>query len=109
MNTIGKILVVLNLIFALVVGGFLVFDFATRTNWKTSFESLKHEMEVAKTQTNISGKTQQELNTQVRRAEGEKADLQQKLIEHDKVAEVKLNSQKLMTQEANDRAKDADL
>src|SRR5207253_2717338 len=68
-----------------------------------------HEMEVAKTQTNISGKTQQELNTQVRRAEGEKADLQQKLIEHDKVAEVKLNSQKLMTQEANDRAKDADL
>ena len=41
MNTIGKILVVLNLVFALVVGGFLVIDFATRTNWKTAYESLK--------------------------------------------------------------------
>ena len=48
MNTIGKTLVILNLVFALVVGGFLVIDFATRNNWKTAYEALKREMDVAK-------------------------------------------------------------
>src|SRR4051812_17439051 len=44
MNTIGKILVILNFIFALVVGGFLVIDFATRTNWKGEYDKLKREI-----------------------------------------------------------------
>jgi chromosome segregation ATPase len=48
MNTIGKILVILNFVFALVVGGFLVIDFATRTNWKTAYDTLKREMDVLK-------------------------------------------------------------
>ena len=47
MNTIGKILVVLNLVFALLVGGFLVIDFATRSNWKKEYEKLQSEMVVA--------------------------------------------------------------
>src|SRR6185312_993172 len=48
MNTIGKILAILNFVFALVVGGFLVIDFATRTNWKTAYDTLKREMDVLK-------------------------------------------------------------
>jgi hypothetical protein len=39
MNIVGKILVILNLLFALVVGGFLVIDVATRSNWKREIEN----------------------------------------------------------------------
>lgn len=46
MNTIGKILVILNFVFAIAVGGFLVFDFARRSNWKDAYDKLKSEMDV---------------------------------------------------------------
>jgi hypothetical protein len=109
MNTIGKILVVLNLIFALVVGGFLVIDFATRTNWKTAYEKLKDEMLVAGTNTNESGRTLQQLNTQVKRAVAEREEWKQKLIDQETVAKVERESHKRMTDELIDKAKDADL
>lgn len=109
MNTIGKTLVVLNLVFALVVGGFLVIDFATRTNWKKSYESLKAEMEVSRANTGVSGKTMQELVTQVKRSEADKEELKQKLVDQEKVAEAQLKGQKLMTDEATARATEADL
>jgi hypothetical protein len=47
MNTVGKILVVLNFLFAVIVGVLLVYDFAARNKWKEAFESLKRESEVA--------------------------------------------------------------
>jgi len=47
MNIVGKMLVIANLIFALATGGFLVFDFATRSNWKAAYDQLKNEMDVA--------------------------------------------------------------
>jgi hypothetical protein len=53
MTIVGKILVVLNLVFALVVGGFLTIDYATRTNWKNRYDELKREMEVS----NVNSKT----------------------------------------------------
>ena len=34
MNTLGKLLVIVNLLFALATGGFLAVDFASRTQWK---------------------------------------------------------------------------
>jgi hypothetical protein len=43
MNTIGKILVVLNFLFAIIVGVLLVFDFAARNKWKDAYEALKKE------------------------------------------------------------------
>lgn len=109
MNTIGKILVILNLIFALVVGGFLVIDFATRTNWKISYEKLRSEMEVALTSTKISGRSLQDLVTQVKRAEAEKEELKLKLVDQETVAKAQLESQKRLTDDATDKAKDADL
>src|SRR5438128_367637 len=109
MNTIGKILVILNLVFALVVGGFLVIDFGTRTNWRTAFENLKREMTVGETNTNISGKTLQELNNQVRRVEGENATLKQQLSDLAKVHATQLASQKLLVEDEMAKAKDADL
>jgi hypothetical protein len=42
MNTVGKILVILNFLFAVIVGAFLVADVATRNQWKEKyFELLK--------------------------------------------------------------------
>src|SRR5262245_52356353 len=44
MNVVGKILVILNLLFSLVVGGFLVIDVATRQNWKARVEAQELEL-----------------------------------------------------------------
>src|SRR5437762_13781672 len=41
MNAVGKTLVILNFIFAVVVGGLLVVDFATRSNWKQRAEEIQ--------------------------------------------------------------------
>src|SRR5207253_10578692 len=48
MNTVGKILVILNFLFAVIVGGFLVVDFATRSDWKAAYTSLNRQVEVLK-------------------------------------------------------------
>jgi hypothetical protein len=109
MNTIGKILVILNLVFALVVGGFLVIDFGTRTNWRTAYENLKREMLVGETNINTSGKTLQELNNQVRRVEADNAELKQRLADEAKVHQAKLNEHKVQLNDAIMQAKDADL
>ena len=109
MNTIGKILVVLNLIFAVVVGGFLVIDFATRSNWKQAYEKLQREMQVAEKNTNTSGRTLQELNNQVKRAEVERDELRLKLTEQETVAKAMEENKNLLIKEALEKAKDADL
>jgi hypothetical protein len=46
MNTVGKILVVLNLLFALLTGGFLAIDFAARTDHRAESENRKKIAEV---------------------------------------------------------------
>ncbi|HZZ78200.1 MAG TPA: hypothetical protein VFE62_06760 [Gemmataceae bacterium] len=43
MNTIGKILVILNFLFAVIVGLFLVMDFSLRNNWKEAYLDLKNQ------------------------------------------------------------------
>lgn len=48
MNIVGKMLVIFNLIFALVVGGFLIIDMATRLNWKKAYEALERELKVSR-------------------------------------------------------------
>ena len=40
MTTVGKILVFLNLIFSLVVGGFVAFAYVARTNWVAEYKKL---------------------------------------------------------------------
>lgn len=48
MNTLGKILVVLNLLFALVTGGFIVFSFATRFRYEQALENQRREVIASK-------------------------------------------------------------
>lgn len=109
MNTIGKILVILNLVFALVVGGFLVIDFATRTNWKRSYESLKQEWLVAEANYKVSIKTLADLTNEIKRKSADLETLKQELADKEKAAKAREDSLALQLQEANDRAKDADL
>jgi hypothetical protein len=48
MNTVGKILVILNFLFAVIVGAFLVFDIALRTQWKEKYFELVKEAKAMK-------------------------------------------------------------
>jgi hypothetical protein len=109
MNTIGKILVILNLIFALVIGGFLVIDFATRTNWKTAFEQAKRELDIAKTERNISGNTLRDAISFGKTDRAENLKLKQDLKDLEKVMEAKEESLQAQLQEAIAKAKEADL
>jgi len=43
MTVVGKILVIFNLIFSLVVGGFAAVDYAARTHWAKAFDDVKDQ------------------------------------------------------------------
>jgi hypothetical protein len=109
MNTLGKTLVVLNLVFALVVAGFLVIDFATRTNWKTEFDKLKGELDMARANTQTAQETNVKLLDQNRQAQASLTVLDQKLkkVQDEKAAEVKKAEDR--AQEQADKAKEAEL
>jgi hypothetical protein len=117
MNYIGKTLVILNLVFALVVGGFLVVDFATRTNWRDQYNKLKDEMQVAKLTVDAEDRTlgnysnenkrlKQERDTAVAQVADEqtknvaqKASYEAQLREKDlRVADAQLAMQKLLAE-----------
>lgn len=78
MNTLGKILVILNFLFALVVGAFLAIDFATRTNWSTQIEAYKKELTVARANSTTMSDTIATINSQLQAA---KSDLEAKKLE----------------------------
>jgi hypothetical protein len=50
MNTIGKTLVVLNFLFAVIVGVFLVYDIGMRAGWKEKYQKLEQEARVMQSQ-----------------------------------------------------------
>jgi hypothetical protein len=106
MNVVGKILVFLNLLFALVVAGFLVLDFSTRINWKARAKQLEDELKVAQVNTVIHGSTLGDLNNAVRKAEDALEEAKTRLKDAEdlsKVNEVKLNQ--LIQDEKNSHAK----
>jgi hypothetical protein len=60
MNTMGKILVFFNLIFALIIGGFLAFDFAVRTNYKKALDDANGELSISRQNTTTLQETKRE-------------------------------------------------
>jgi len=82
MTTFGKILVFLNLAFALFVGALIGMVYLTRTNWKTSFDKLNAAVtaEVAKHQQDLVDKDRlvQERDKQAQIAIQERDDLKKK-------------------------------
>jgi hypothetical protein len=92
MNTMGKILVIINLLFALVTGGFLAVDFATRSNWRQAYESLAEEMKVSRSNTDTLHATAALVAEKLKKAENRSQDLEKQLgrerLTHKKELEV---------------------
>ena len=109
MNVTGKILVILNLIFAVVVGGFLVVDFATRSNWRNEYFRLRDEMQVAKSNWETVPGSLSSLQEANKRLVQERDAAREELV----VAQAKLvtndNDHKVALDAADKRATDADL
>lgn len=69
MTIVGKILVFLNLVFALAVAGFLVVDFQTRISWKAAYDAKEREMLVRTKHFSQLQTTNQKLAQEIARLE----------------------------------------
>jgi hypothetical protein len=83
MTTVGKILVFLNLIFSLVVGGFVAFAYVARTNWVAEFKKLEAANQVltadARTYQSELQKATQDADARVAKKDAELKSAQQDL------------------------------
>jgi hypothetical protein len=104
MNIVGKTLVIINLVFALLVAGFLVLDFATRTNWKTGFDKLKAELDISRANTQNAQETNKKLLDEKKTAEANLLALQKKFEEFDKDARQKIKVAEDRARQESDRA-----
>jgi hypothetical protein len=102
MNTMGKVLVFANLIFALITGGFLAADFATRTNWRQANDSLAAELAVARSNGDELHNTVKIVAEKLTKAEGRVKDLESQLDRARKDTEQKVK-------EAGDNARQTGL
>src|SRR5690349_10280180 len=78
MNTIGKTLVILNLVFAVVTGGLLAIDFTYRNNWR---EEAEHRTRVAKVAVANGEAAVAQLKTAVAEKRKLQADLDRLMLE----------------------------
>ncbi len=109
MNVTGKILVILNLIFAVVVGGFLVVDFATRSNWHEKYKAQVAETLIAQRNTEIMPTTFSRLQEANKRLVQERETARQEVVDLQTVIRAKDDAHTVDVQAANKRADDADL
>jgi hypothetical protein len=107
MNTIGKTLVGLNLVFALVTGGFLVYDYTARTNWR---EAAEHNEQVAK----VAEASRNSAIEMARNALKKQRDLQAAFDRHliessagEEKLKIQLANEQKELKEAKDRANEA--
>jgi hypothetical protein len=108
MNIVGKILVLLNLVFAVATGGFLAVDFATRTNWKKHAEDLKREMEVGQASSTALNKTSVDLNRSITKLRVEIETERQLRKDDETQYKVQIEEEKRKLEEALLKLKDAD-
>jgi len=107
MNVTGKILVILNLVFAVVVGGFLVVDFATRTNWRDAYFKLRDEMKVADANQRTYGQTEANVFAQNKRLSAERDTARKEALDLQDVIRAKDANHKVEMDGADKRATDA--
>jgi hypothetical protein len=109
MNYVGKILAFLNLVFALAVGGFLVVDFATRTNWHNEYVRLQNEMKVASNSVQTWGTTSANLATSIKKVEQERDTARQEVVDAQTLLKAQEAQYKVKLDEAQQQARDAQL
>jgi uncharacterized phage infection (PIP) family protein YhgE len=109
MNIVGKTLVIINLVFALLVAGFLAIDFGTRTNWKDGFTKLKAELDVSRANTTNAQDTNRKLLDEKKTAEKNLNDLQKTYKAYELEAADSLEKANRKAQEEADRARAAEI
>jgi len=109
MNYIGRILVILNFVFALLVAGFLVFFYGTRTNWHDQYTKLQKEMEVAKLTVDAEGRTLGSLDNNNKKLQQERDTAQQQVLDQKTLLEAQKASFEAKLRDSDLRATDAQL
>ena len=109
MNVMGKILVILNLVFAVVVGGLIVVTFATRTKWAEAHKKLQEDMQVAERNVSVVPGTLASQEAKIRALTQELANARQEAIDRHEEIKAKEAAHKLAIMAADGRAKDSDL
>jgi hypothetical protein len=71
MNLMGKILVIINFLFAIVIIGFLAVDFARRTNWKAAFDNADAQLRIARNNADVLAESNRKLLTEINKLTGE--------------------------------------
>jgi hypothetical protein len=99
----GKMLVILNLVAAVLVAGFLLFDFATRTNWKQAWEKAQEQTDAARANTSAEKKKSRQLQAKLTLATTERDKYKDDLAKAKKEYDKKIQGQ--VTE--NDDAKNA--
>jgi hypothetical protein len=109
MTIVGKILVILNFVFVLVVIGLLIVDSATRMNYKVAYDALTKEMEIARTNQNTFTETTAKDAAEVRKLTADldkvKADVLAVTAERNAIEA----ASKVQISEAERRAMEADI
>jgi hypothetical protein len=109
MNAMGKILVFINLLFALVTGGFLAVDFGTRTNWKKGLEDRDNELKVSRENTKTLQETAAVVVGKLKKEEERAKGLEQRLEKQKKEAEKLIALAKGDALQAKEQTKETDL
>jgi hypothetical protein len=104
MTYVGKTLVILNLVAALLVGGFLVFDYATRSNWSHVAENAFQQVTAARSHNSEVEGQAQEVKTQLNALQTERTKLREDLDQFKKKYRKDLKDQQDKTKEAEDNA-----
>jgi hypothetical protein len=85
MNTVGKILVILNFLFAIIVGALLVMNAAIGNQWKEAYLAQKNEFIILKGGRDTEGNTSRNIANDLQRKALENDAQRQKLYEEEKV------------------------
>jgi hypothetical protein len=70
MNLMGKILVIINFLFAIVIIGFLAVDFARRTNWKAAFDNADAQLRIARNNADVLAESNRKLLGEINKLTG---------------------------------------
>jgi len=108
MNTVGKTLVILNFLFAVIVGAFLVVDFVARANWKTAYDELKKEAIVSGSSRDLHAEDSGSMRAQVKTLMLDIEKQRNDLLDQEARAKVEIAQLELKVNEEQTKAKDAD-
>jgi hypothetical protein len=104
----GKMLVIINLVAALLVAGFLVFDFATRTNWKQAWEKAQEETQASRANTAAEKKSTRKAQAKLALAQTELEKAKKELKDERERYQKDLRNQETLTHDQKESSTKSD-